>query len=221
MAIDVFLSVGRTATPQQEEFVRSVEDCLIGRGLFPRTVGRTEFSSIQPLKRVEELMNECNGTVVVAFERTFIGDGWELRGGPGEEVVKNATLPTPWNQIEAAMAYVLRQPILVITERGLRGGGLIERGYDWYVLPVDMSPEACRSREFLGVIDDWKKRVEAFQAARLSAIDIPAASVDVGTLTVSQILSSLKPSQLWAILVAATTLLGISYAIGVFVSGIR
>jgi hypothetical protein len=219
MAIDVFLSVGRTATPQQEEFVRSVENCLVSRGLLPRTVGRTEFSSVQPLKRVEELMNECFGTVVVAFERTYIGDGCELRGSPSEEVVKNAALPTPWNQIEAAMAYVLRQPILVITERGLRGGGLIEKGYDWYVLPVDMTPDACRSKEFLGVIDDWKKRVETFQASKTTAARLE--NIDVGTLSVSQILSSLKPAQLWAILVAFASLIGVSYALGVFVSGIR
>lgn len=166
-------------------------------------------------------MNECSGTVVVAFERLFVEDGFEFRGGPDEEAVRSVGVPTPWNQIEAAMAYVLKHPILVITEKGLRGGGLIDRGYDWYVLPVEVRPEACQSQAFLGVVEDWKKRVETYHAKRGSPSTPSPVGVDVASLTVSQIVASLKPAQMWAMLVAIVSLLGAAYGLGAVIAGLR
>ena len=54
--MNVFLSVGRTSTSQQEEFVRAIEAHLRANGLEPKTVGRTSFSSNQPLRHVQALM---------------------------------------------------------------------------------------------------------------------------------------------------------------------
>src|SRR5712692_10114879 len=106
MAIDVFLSVGRTTTPQQETFVREIEALFVKNGLAPRTVGRTSFSSEQPLRHVSNLMDQCSGTVIVAFERTFIGNGLDRRGSANPQPLADVKLPTVWNQIEAAMGYV-------------------------------------------------------------------------------------------------------------------
>jgi hypothetical protein len=103
--MNVFVSVGGTATEQQEKFIRAVEDRLRSEGLVPHTVGRNTFSSDAPLKTVTELLNKCSGTVVIALERTYFASGIEKRGGPKESSLSNVKLPTPWNQIEAAMAY--------------------------------------------------------------------------------------------------------------------
>lgn len=53
--LNVFVSVGGTATEQQQAFVRAVEDRLRSEGLVPHTVGRNTFSSDAPLKAVTEL----------------------------------------------------------------------------------------------------------------------------------------------------------------------
>lgn len=158
----VFLSVGRTSTKEQEEFVKAVEDFLRNHDLIPQTVGRTYFSSTQPLKAVDDLLRQCCGTVIIALERVFIKSGTEKRGSPDEKVLENTTLPTVWNQIEAAMAYALGHPLLVIVENGLRSEGLLERGYDWFVNWVNVGPEALAAREFQGVFMDWKRRVDLF-----------------------------------------------------------
>jgi hypothetical protein len=100
-AMQVFLSVGRTATPEQEGFVRAIEAYLRSNGFEPMTAGRTSFSSRQPLLHVRELMEQCAGTVVIAFERTHIEKAMELRGSSEEKPVSNTNLPTVWNQIEA------------------------------------------------------------------------------------------------------------------------
>ena len=70
MSTDVFLSVGRTFTEEQERFVSSLELTLRTAGLNPRTVGRSDFSSKAPLTRISEVLEECHGSVVLAFERS-------------------------------------------------------------------------------------------------------------------------------------------------------
>jgi len=144
----IFLSVGKTSTKEQEAFVKAVEDFLQSHGLIPQTLGRTFFSSIQPLKAVDDLMRQCCGTVIVALERIHIEAGTEKRGSPDERHLENSVLPPVWNQIEAAMAYTLGHPLLVVIEHGLRSEGLLERGYDWYVNWVDLSRAALNEREF-------------------------------------------------------------------------
>ena len=78
---DVFVSVGGTSNEKQESFVRAIEDRLRAEGLNPRTVGRNTFSADSPLKTVQQLMNQCSGTVVIALERTYFAQGIEKRNG--------------------------------------------------------------------------------------------------------------------------------------------
>lgn len=82
--LDVFVSVGGTATEQQETFVRAVEDRLRSEGLVPHTVGRNTFSADTPLKTITDLLSRCSGTVVIALERSYFASGIEKRGGPKE-----------------------------------------------------------------------------------------------------------------------------------------
>lgn len=166
MAMKVFLSVGRTSTSAQEDFVRAIEAYLEAHGFTPQTVGRTYFSSLQPLKTIETLMDECCGTIIVAYERVYIADAVERRGSAGANALREIKLPTVWNQIEATMAYARGQPLLVMVEHGIRAEGLLERGYDWYVQSVDLDRSALTTPEFLGVFADWKKRAEQYQAAQ-------------------------------------------------------
>jgi hypothetical protein len=171
IGIDVFLSVGRT-TPDQESFVAAVESYLQANDLRPRTVGRIEFSSEQPLKRVQRLMRECSGAVILAYERLYIQDGIDRRGSDAEEALGPCSLPTVWNQIEAAMAYTLGRPLLVMVEVGLRDEGLLEPGHDWYVQRIQLEAATLAGKEFLGVFADWKQRVVDFHQSRL-ATEVP------------------------------------------------
>jgi len=158
----IFLSVGRTSTKEQEDFVKAVEDLFRSNGLVPQTLGRTYWSSIQPLKAVDDLMRQCCGTAIVAFERIHIEKGIERRGCAEEHSLEYIALPTVWNQIEAAMAYTLGHPLLVIIEKGLRSEGLLEYGYDWYVNYVNLSDLDLNEKNFHGVFVDWKNRIDKF-----------------------------------------------------------
>jgi hypothetical protein len=154
----IFLSVGRTSSEAQENFVRRIEDTLRIHGFTPQTVGRNYFSSLQPLRAVSTLMNECVGSVIVAFERTYIIQAVEKRGAK-ETPIADKKLPTVWNQIEATMAYMLGHPLLVMVEEGIKPEGLLETGYDWYLLSADINQPPFTDVESTGVFADWKNRV--------------------------------------------------------------
>jgi hypothetical protein len=162
-------------------------------------------------------MNDCSGTIVIAFERIYVERGIEKRDSDVEKVISDVKLPTVWNQIEPSMAYVLGQPLLVIVENGLRSDGLLETGYDWYVQWVDVDAATLQTREFLGVFSDWKKRVEEYQISGKKNLSAQA-SIDLKELTISQILGSLKPAQLWAITASIVTAIvaiaGAAYKLG-------
>lgn len=206
-ALDVFVSVGGTATEKQEAFVRAVEDRLRSEGLVPHTVGRNTFSSDAPLKTVTDLMDKCSGTVVIALERSFFPAGIEKRGGPKEATLTDVRLPTPWNHIEAAMSYARGLPLMVIVEAGLKSEGLLEHGYDWYVQWVEQEVVALHSNEFNGVLASWKEKMIKGNK-RASPAKPPSE------LTVAELLGGLKPVQLWSLLVALTALVAGAFALG-------
>lgn len=58
-----------------------------------------------------ELMDECAGTVILAFERTQIVQALEKRGSKDERQLADLKLPTVWNQIEATVAYSKGHPL--------------------------------------------------------------------------------------------------------------
>lgn len=205
--LNVFVSVGGTATDSQEAFVRAVEDRLRSEGLVPHTVGRNTFSSDAPLKTVTELLDKCSGTVVIALERMYFPSGIEKRGGPKEVPLSDVRLPTPWNQIEAAMAYSRNHPLMVIVESGLKSEGLLERGNDWYVQWVKPEAAALSTTEFNGVLASWKQKM-------LSTPKTPAPTKVASELTLAELAGSLKPAQLWSFLGALATLVGGAFALG-------
>jgi hypothetical protein len=154
----IFVSVGRT-TPAQEDFVLAIEGRLRAEGFIPCTVGRNMWTAGAPLKKVLELMAECRGAVVIALERKYFPNGTESRGHPKlESPLQEVRLPTPFNQVEAAMAYTHGHPILMVVEDGLREEGLLERGNDWFVQRVELTRAALSTAEFNGIFASWKAR---------------------------------------------------------------
>jgi hypothetical protein len=159
MPINVFLSVGRTFTPRQEQFVSTIETHVAKKGLQPRTVGRNEFSHRRPLELIENLMDKSAGVLVIALERVLIETGLEKRGASDQTTISNETFPTPWNQIEAAFACAKRLPLMVIRETGVRPEGLLEGRYEWYVHSTNLDPAFVNTPEFNGMLDSWTQDV--------------------------------------------------------------
>ena len=211
---NIFISVGGTASAKQEAFVRAVEDRLRSEGLVPHTVGRNTFSADAPLETITELMDSCIGTVVIALERTYYPSGFDKPGGPNQAALSDVRLPTPWNQIEAAMAFSRGHPMMVIMEKGLKSEGLLERGHKWYVQWVAVDAASLSTVEFNGVFGSWKSKVMIQHASQKNEAEKSKPKVNPTDLTVGDLLRGLKPAQLWSILAALAAMVAGAFVLG-------
>jgi hypothetical protein len=209
--MDVFLSVGTGLNASQELFVSSIEARLRAEGFNPRTVGRNFFSTSTPLKAVGELMDDCQGTIVVALERYFFPAGVERRAGSLEAPLANTKLPTAWNQIEAAMAYCRGHPLMVIVDADLSMSGLLEPGNDWFVHQLSPVPSSLNSLEFNGVLADWKRRISGRAAPPAGRASVKRSTADS---KVVDLLGSLRPGELWKTIIVAFGILAAAFTSG-------
>lgn len=216
--MEIFVSVGTGLNPEQEAFVSAVEARLRAAGLVPCTIGRNTFSADAPLRAVVDLMNRCAGTVVIALERYHFPDGLERRGSAKEKQTGVVALPTPWNQIEAAMAYSHGLPLLVLVDEHLRCDGLLEKGNDWFVQELAVDSAALNSATFNGVLESWRNRLSQRQS-KLPAAPTTEATIDPSKMTISELVGALKPPQLWAALIAMAGALVGAFALGSKLAG--
>ncbi len=209
----VFVSVGTGLNPSQEAFVSAVEDRLRAVGLVPCTIGRNTFSTDAPLRAVAGLMDDCAGVLVIALERYYFPTGVERRGTSKQKNLQLTSMPTPWNQIEAAMGYSRGLPLFVLTDERLRCDGLLEKGNDWYVQEVSLDPAALNSPAFVGLLESWRGRISTRTEKSVAVAPIAPGS-DPATMTLGQLVGSIKPQQLWAALTALSAALAASFALG-------
>jgi len=209
---NIFISVGTPATKEQEDFIVAVETRLRSEGLIPNTVGRNMFSIDSPLKTIDDLMNNCCGVFIIALERTYFPKGFAKRGGTEESVLKDTKYPTTWNQIEAAMAYAKKMPLMVIVEEGLKSEGLLSKRYDWYVLSLKPVKESLLTSTFNGLLSSWKQKIELYKKQE------PEKKIDPDNLTIGEIVKNLKVSHFWGLLAALVTLITGAFAFGKFLN---
>ncbi|MBK0325946.1 hypothetical protein I5535_01430 [Rhodobacteraceae bacterium F11138] len=155
-------------------------------------------------------MDRCVGTIVLALERTHFPTGTERRGGDKEKALSNTVLATPWNQIEATMAYSRGLPLLVIVEEGVKHEGLLEPGYDWYVQTVPLNKDYLNSTEFNGVLASWKTKVSGTKPNGNRSKE----EKNIEKMSVAQLIGSLKPAQLWSAVLALCAAIGGAFSLG-------
>jgi hypothetical protein len=211
--MNVFVSVATGLNPGQEAFVEAIESRLGALGLKPCTIGRNTFSTDAPLQAVVHLMERCSGAVVIALERYRFDGGVERPGSAKEKPLGPSSLPTTWNQIEAAMAYGRKLPLLVLVDERLHCDGLLEKGNDWFVLELPVDAAALNSPAFTGLLNDWRERLNQ------PVLPTPAAAgkidaIDPAKMNIGQLFAALKPAQLWTALVALAGMIAGAFALG-------
>lgn len=160
-AINVFISVGRPHKASQEKFLIKLERLLRKKGLCPMTLGRNSYNYKAPLAPVKLLMDKCNGAIIIGFERTHYLIGYDKQGSTEEQELLHRYLSTPWNQIEAGMAFQKGIPILIMKEKHLADYGILDpKLSDYYVLNIVLEKENIEfSKELIGMLDQWTDEV--------------------------------------------------------------
>lgn len=93
-------------------------------GFEANTIGKNVTSLASPFDEVVSLMKSCECTVVLGLPQIRVTAGTVK----GIDVSDSFSLPTEWNQIEAAISIMLGKPTLMMIHRGVATRGLFERG---------------------------------------------------------------------------------------------
>lgn len=205
----VFLSVGSTYNEKQEAFVSAFETFLGQNGCERLTVGRGNFFASQPIVSARDLMQEADAVVVIAFTRLLIEKAIDKPGGESENKILDRNYPTVWNQLEAAMAFGLKLPLLIILEEGVYQEAMLKDRLEYRAIITALDTGLFSSEEFRGIFADWKLISESRSIEQ---------HIDVKSMTVGKLIKELQPGQFWKVMVALFGLLsgvaGAAYWVG-------
>lgn len=217
----IYLSVGTGLNDVQEAVVQSLEARIAAAGMSTHTVGRNEFSSDAPLIAVRSLMDTCDGVIVLALERLRFPEGVERPNSTRETKLGPTSLATPWNQIEATLAYERRLPLLVVVDENVRQDGMLEANNDWYVETIQTKPDQLDKVEFVGRLRHFAEKVkQRSESAGAETISKPADD-DVASKTIGEWLKVLTPAQVWTIVSSITASIAAAFGAGVWVGGLN
>lgn len=124
MRIPVFVSgpSGDNLSAEQDASAAVVHDLVSRYKLEWRALGRSDYALDLPLREVSRMMKHCSGAIILGFEQLYAPTADRRRGTPKTNEVKDARLPTPWNQLEGGIAYAQGLPMLIFREAGITGG---------------------------------------------------------------------------------------------------
>lgn len=156
---DIFVSRPSTRNDQQEAFLAHLDGVLEKRDLRPVVVGQTDYPNRAPIHAVQDRLETCEGAIILGLEQLHVVEGRDKPGSAEEDTVKDVHLPTPWNQIEAGMAFMLELPMLIIKEEGVEGGVFDVGNSDRYIHQATMTTDWLESTEFTQPFNAWHEEV--------------------------------------------------------------
>lgn len=152
----IFVSRPNSYDPMYKSTVIRLEKIIRDRGMEPVTIGSTYFPNESPVLAIKNKMKECAGIIILALPQIYVEKGISKKGSPSETSITAKQYPSPWNQIEGTMAYMLDLPMMIIAEEGINDG-LLENG----TLPVFKNEYNLRSyhwiekQNFLEPFNEW------------------------------------------------------------------
>lgn len=155
---DIFLSRPSALGPECEKAYDQFVRFLKKEDFTPRRLGKSDYSLKAPIHAVIDIMEQCKGAIILGYAQVVIQH--EIRRGVTVQASSGMVLPTPWNQIEGALAYSRRIPVMVITQEGV-SGGIFDYGVTGdFVLTLDLSATKWHHDDrFSQVYSQWKARV--------------------------------------------------------------
>jgi len=155
---DIFLSRPNWIDKQYLTGIGGFISLVQAHDLNLRSIGTTDFANQSPMDEVITVIQECMGTIVLGVPQIQVQSG-KIKN---ESVTSPIFLGTEWNHIEAALAYSLHRPLLVIHDKTV-SRGIFDRGtLNLFLYSVDMSdPQWPFNHEITGALSKWVSRLRA------------------------------------------------------------
>jgi hypothetical protein len=156
--MNIFLSRPTWVSTEFEGGLNNFLMSLSNMGLTPRTLGSSDYPSKAPLDEVIEIMEQCQGAIVLGYPQILVEKG----NIKSNVLVNPLSLPTEWNHIEAALAYSKGLPIIILHHLGVTRG-VFDRGVmNAFIHEVDFSQSGwCLNSGLNGAIQKWKLNCES------------------------------------------------------------
>lgn len=156
--MQIFVSRPTWVSSEFEEGLNIFLMNLANMGLTPRTLGSTDYPSKAPLDEVLEIMDQCQGAIVLGYPQLMIESG-SIKDC---EITSPIILPTEWNHIEASLAYSKSLPIMVLHHKGV-SRGVFDRGVmNAFIHEVDfLKSNWCMEASLNGAFQKWKSNCES------------------------------------------------------------
>lgn len=153
---NIFLSRPTWIDLKYEKGLSAFINFLSVSGQTPRTLGATDYPNNSPLDEVIKLMKECSGAIILGYPQIIVDSGI-IKDTPIQEPM---SLGTEWNHIEAALAYSLQIPLLVIHDSSV-SRGVFEKGtLNSYIYSVNFEdPSWFMEQNILGALKTWINRL--------------------------------------------------------------
>ena len=153
----IFLSRPSWVAPRYRPGLDHFQTLLREQHLDPRSVGVTDYPTDAPMDEVIRLMKQCGGAIVLGVPQI------EVRAGvlKGNDIDEPFSLGTEWNHIEAALAYALELPTLVIHDQTVVRGVFDRGATKSFLHEVDLScPTWALTEPIVGAIRTWRGRFQ-------------------------------------------------------------
>lgn len=165
--MNVFVSRPSVVGAEFENAYEAFHAQLVSEGFTLRRLGGGDYSKKPPLRAVIDLINESCGAIILGYPQLE----FRHHARRSAEFQNNfqCVYPTPWNQIEGALAYASNSPVLVVAHPGISGGvfdhGITGEG----VLHIDLAAaDWFRKAQFSQPFKEWSSEVRACAARRRS-----------------------------------------------------
>ena len=153
----VFLSRPSWVSEKYRPGLDHFQTLLREQHLDPRSVGVTDYANDVPMAEVIRLMKQCAGAIVLGVPQIEVMTG-VLKG---DDIAEPFSLGTEWNHIEAALAYALELPTLVIHDQTVVRGVFDRGATQSFLHEVDLScPTWALSERIVGAIGTWRGRLQ-------------------------------------------------------------
>lgn len=161
--MNIFLSRPTWIHESYKLGLRTLGTQLSNLGLTSRTLGISDYPSKSPLDEVIDLMEKCQGAIILGIPQIYVASG----NVKSESIDAPFDLATEWNHLEAALAYSLGLPIIVIKHvtvfRGIFDRGVLNA----FVHSVDMTRSAWSMEDSVnGSLQHWKENCHSGRGNR-------------------------------------------------------
>ena len=117
----IFLSLPADRTGVQQALVDQVSTLLLEQGLVVDTIPRSEYPPSGQLSEVRRRISGCCGVVIFGFPKQA-KEHLPRSDTASASPIQHPSAPTPWNHMEASIAFALDLPLLVLSPAGLNQG---------------------------------------------------------------------------------------------------